>query len=247
MRVPRIFTDQPLAEGSEVDLGPATARYLVSVLRLGVAAEVILFNGQGGEYRAQLLTVGNKQVVAAINKFVPDPDSPPLAITLIIGLSRGDRMDWVVQKAVELGVSSIIPLFSERCEVKLHGDRATKKTRHWQDVARSACEQSGQNRVPPIGMTINFAAALQLTGAWRIILDPCAPTSLASEMSAHNESPPHSVLVFSGPEGGFTAEEIGRAREHHIVPVALGPRTLRTETAPLATLSLLQARWGDWQ
>tara|TARA_R110000787_G_scaffold13505_3_gene42440 strand:- start:4271 stop:5011 length:741 start_codon:yes stop_codon:yes gene_type:complete len=246
MRVPRIFTDQPLAEGGEVDLGSATARYLVSVLRLGVAAEVILFNGQGGEYRAQLLKVGNKQVVAAINKFLPDTATPPLAITLIIGLSRGDRMDWVVQKAVELGVSSIIPLSSERCEVKLHGDRATKKTRHWQDIARSACEQSGQNRVPPIGMTINFAAALQLTAAWRIILDPYAPTSLVSEMLAHNGSP-HSVLAFSGPEGGFTAEEINRAREHHVVPVALGPRTLRTETAPLATLSLLQARWGDWQ
>lgn len=246
MRVPRIFTDQPLAEGIEVNLGSAAARYLVSVLRLNVAAELILFNGLGGEYRAQLIRAGNKQAAALTGAFLPGIAPSPLAITLVVGMSRGYRMDWIVQKAIELGVSNIIPLSSERCEVKLHGDRAAKKIRHWQDIARSACEQSGQNLVPPVSLPITFAAAVQLSAAWQIILDPCAATSLVSQMSTHNDSPPHSVLVLSGPEGGFTAEEINLARDHHVVPAGLGPRILRTETAPLAALALLQARWGDW-
>ena len=156
-------------------------------------------------------------------------------------------MDWIVQKAVELGVHAIVPLTTERCEVKLNKDRAAKKLKHWRQVARSACEQSGQNRVPSIGLPTSFSKALETTADWRLILDPGAKSSLNGQMAIQSGSPPGSVLVLSGPEGGFSDEEIALARNKGFRSVGLGPRVLRTETAPLSAVSILQAQWGDWR
>jgi 16S rRNA (uracil1498-N3)-methyltransferase len=264
VRTPRIFTDQALAEGEEVVLDENAARHLVSVLRFSPGDGLILFNGAGGEYRAQLLTTASKKASALVGQFSTGLAPSPLVITLAVGLSRGDRMDWLIQKAVELGVTSILPLFTERSEVKLKPERAAKKTRHWQEVARSACEQSGQNMIPTVSLPITFAQALQSPAAWRLILDPCANSDLLSEMASYSSTasntpptssaesstkpePPESVLILSGPEGGFSDDELGLARDKTITPVGLGPRILRTETAPLAALSVLQAQWGDWR
>ncbi len=264
MRIPRIFTDQSLAEGEEVVLDQKAARHLISVLRYTPGDELILFNGAGGEYCAQLLDSTSKQASALVGQFSTGLPPSPLAITLGVGLSRGDRMDWLIQKAIELGVTSILPLFTARSEIKLNQERATKKTRHWQEVARSACEQSGQNRVPKVPLPITFTQVLQSSAAWRLILDPYANRSLVNEIASYPstesetrtalsakppEKPvsPESVLILSGPEGGFSEEEVRLAQDKNFMPVGLGPRILRTETAPLAALSVLQALWGDWR
>ncbi len=250
MRIPRIFTDQALAEGSEIVLEQNAARHLVSVLRLGPSDTLTLFNGKGGEYNARLITADTKKTSALLESFCSGIEPSPLAITLAIGLAKGDRMDWLVQKAVELGVAEIIPLFTERCEVKLKAERATKKLRHWQEIARSACEQSGQNLIPTISHPTNLQQLTIPETSFKVILDPLAHTSLLSHITDHctttNTASPKSALVLSGPEGGLTAEEIAFVGNKGVLPVSLGPRVLRAETAPLAALSLLQAHWGDW-
>ena len=250
MRIPRIFTDQLLCEGQEIILHQQAARHLVSALRLSTGDHLTLFNGTGGEYSAHLVTVGSKKVTALLEAFSPGIAPSPLALTLAIGLSRGDRMDWVMQKAVELGVTTITPLFTERSEVKLKADRAVKKTAHWQEIARSACEQSGQNQVPEIHQPTTLQAALQLTEltdiACKMILDPLAKSSLVEQIAAQPRPSPQSVLLLSGPEGGFSGSEIAFAQSKSVLPVSIGPRILRTETAPIAALSVLQAHWGDW-
>lgn len=264
MRISRIFTDQILAEGQEVVLDQNAARHLVSVLRLGPGDELTLFNGTGGEYRARLVATAAKKASALVGQFSSGLAPSPLAITLAMGLSRGDRMDWLIQKAIELGVTGIMPLVTERSEVKLNPERAAKKTRHWQEIARSACEQSGQNLVPGVALPTTYVQALQSSAAWRLILDPCANSNLLSAMADYSSTvgntpplssltastqskPPDSILILSGPEGGFSEAEINLARDNAIIPVNLGPRVLRAETAPLAALSVLQAQWGDWR
>ena len=248
MRVPRIFTDQPLAEGLEVALSQGAARHLTSALRLGANSKVVLFNGEGGEFSARLIETSNKKnTTALIEKFSPGIPPSPLALTLAIAISRGERMDWIVQKAVELGVRDIVLLTTERCEVKLNPDRAAKKLKHWRQVARSACEQSGQNRVASIGLPISFSMGLETTADWRLILDPGSESSLMSQIATQSGSPPGSVLILSGPEGGFSDEEITLAQSKGFCSVGLGPRILRTETAPLSAVSILQAQWGDWR
>ncbi|RLA48300.1 MAG: 16S rRNA (uracil(1498)-N(3))-methyltransferase [Gammaproteobacteria bacterium] len=274
MRLPRIFTDQALTEDLEVELGHQAARHLVSVLRFATGDKVILFNGEGGEYSAQLTVAGSKKVSALIGTFSSGIPPSPLSITLAIGLSRGDRMDWLVQKSIELGVRKITPLFTERSEVKLNAQRAAKKVRHWQEIARSACEQSGQNVIAEIDLPTNLNTTLQQAVKTRttndvvddtagnvadkaagnatnntsygFILDPLADNSLAGRIAAHTGPFPKSVLLLSGPEGGFTTDEVAIAQDHGILSATIGPRILRTETAPIAALSLLQAQWGDW-
>ena len=274
MRLPRIFTDQRLTEGLEVALGPQAARHLVSVLRFTTGDKVILFNGEGGEYSAQLTVAGSKKVSALIDTFASGIPPSPLSITLAIGLSRGDRMDWLVQKSIELGVRKITPLFTERSEVKLDTQRAAKKVRHWREIVRSACEQSGQNIIAEIDLPTNLSTVIQQAVETRpannvaddtvgnvaekaasnaadnsdygVILDPLADNSLAGRIAAHTGPFPKSVLLLSGPEGGFTTDEVAFAQDCGILPATIGPRILRTETAPLAAVSLLQAQWGDW-
>ena len=240
MAAPRIHTSQQLAPGLLLQLEPAASRHLASALRLQAGDSLVLFNGSGGEYRATIADIQRKQVSIMVAEFDSREVESALQIHLGIVISRGERMDWVVQKCTELGVASISPLFSERCEVKLKAERAEKKHRHWQQVAISACEQSGRNRVPAItapgqlsAWTESAEAELKLVLHHRTKEHPLEATS------------PASVALLIGPEGGLTQEEIGMAQQRGFAAMALGPRVLRTETAPLAACAILQARWGD--
>lgn len=240
MRIPRIFTPQSLQPGSQVVLEEAASRHLSRALRLGIDAPLVLFNDSGAELSARIVDINKRQVTVALGDTVVTNTESPLAIHLGIAISRGDRMDWVVQKATELGATSITPLLSERTEVKLQGERRDKKIQHWQQVAISACEQCGRNRIPAI-------APLQQLEAW-------LPTvECERKFVLHHRSPapldptdtPRSVTLLIGPEGGLSEAEIVAAQNCGFTPLLLGPRVLRTETAPLAALAIMQNLWGD--
>ena len=249
MRVPRVYLDQALHSGVELALDKAAAHYLVSVLRLRSDDPLIVFNGSGGEFTAILQSASNKQASITVNQHSPGVEPSPIQTVLAIGLSRGERMDWVIQKAVELGVNTIIPLFTERCEVKLKGERALKKLKHWRQIAISACEQSQRNDVPDIkaAQPLSEFLATNATPAdseLKLILDPRAEKSLSSTLLKQGSSA-KTIVLLSGPEGGFSEGEIELAQQKGVVSVGLGPRVLRTETAPLCALSIVQALLGD--
>ncbi len=249
MRVPRVYIDQALHSGAELALDKSAAHYLVSVLRLRADDALIVFNGSGGEYSALLQSATNKQATITIGEYSAGVEPSPVRVVLAIGLSRGERMDWVIQKAVELGVNEIVPLFTERCEVKLKGERALKKLGHWQQIAISACEQSQRNDVPDIKAAqplSEFLAAndTPADSSIKLILDPRAEQSLSSTLLKQGSSA-KTIVLFSGPEGGFSEGEIALAQQQGVVSVGLGPRVLRTETAPLCALSIVQALLGD--
>ena len=252
MRVPRVYLDQPLHSGAELALDKAAAHYLVSVLRLRADDALTVFNGNGGEYTATLQSATNKQASITVGSHSEGVKPSPVKIVLAIGLSRGERMDWVIQKAVELGVNEVIPLFTERCEVKLKGERALKKLGHWQQIAISACEQSQRNDVPmikPAQPLSEFLATIATPSTpsdtdLRLILDPRAEQSLGSTLLDKDPST-NTIVLLSGPEGGFSDGEVEQAQQKCVISVGLGPRVLRTETAPLAALSIVQALLGD--
>ena len=240
MRIPRVFVDQPLDTDTQISLPAETAHYLLRVLRLPDTASIRVFNGGGGEYSATLRQTGKSSLSALLGTFNPDNRSSALHTHLGIAISRGERMDWVIQKATELGVSSLTPLFSERCEVKLRGDRLSKKLEHWRKVSISACEQSGLNLVPEIGAPVPLSDWLAgASGRLKLILHPGPAQPL--EQSDN----PETIALLIGPEGGFTEQEVELASQRGFTPLQLGPRVLRTETAPIAALSILQYRWGD--
>lgn len=245
MRIPRIFSAEPLAGKSEVQLDDAASRHLVKVLRLGPGRPLILFDGEGGEYAAELLEAGKKARVR-IGDFSADDRQSPLAITLAIGISRGDRFDWVIQKATELGVKDIQPLFTERCEVKLSGERLQKKLGQWQQIAISACEQSARNRVPQILEPVKLPQFLDRAADDTMNLVLHHRTEETLPQLEQKLGRPQSALLLVGPEGGLSAEEIELALTRGFHPLRLGPRVLRTETAPVAALSVLQFQWGDF-
>lgn len=241
MRIPRIFTAQPLIIGSSIQLEEGAARHLSSALRMSVGQSIILFDGRGGEYSAALIEVKKGKVWVAVNGFSDQDLESPLKIQLAIGISRGERMDWIVQKATELGATEITPLFTERCEVKLSGERLEKKTRHWQQIAISACEQCQRNIVP----VINSAAMIDQyladpVIALKLVLHHRTENRLAEMTKSNND-----IALLVGPEGGLSDREIESAIKHNFAALALGPRVLRTETAPLAAISIIQSLWGD--
>jgi len=249
VRVPRVYLDQALHSGAELTLDKAAAHYLVSVLRLRADDALIVFNGSGGEYTATLQSATNKQATISVGSHSTGVAPSPVQIVLAIGLSRGERMDWAIQKAVEIGVNEIAPLFTERCEVKLKGERALKKLGHWQQIAISACEQSQRNNVPTIKpaqplMEFLTTSASPASSGLTLILDPKAKQSLSSIL-LNNDSSTKTIVLLSGPEGGFSDGEIEHAQQKGAISVGLGPRVLRTETAPLAALSIVQALLGD--
>ena len=240
MRLPRIHTDQALQAGARVELEPGQAHYIARVLRMRAGDALILFNGAGGQYPATLEAVGKHAVVATTGKFDPAERESPLALHLGIAVSRGDRMDWVVQKATELGVTALTPLLTEHTGVKLSGERAGKKIQHWQQIAISACEQCGRNRPPVVH-------ALQAQSQW------LASTSAEQKFVLHHRATAHahaglaptSIALLVGPEGGLSEAEISAAEQAGFAALRLGPRVLRTETAPLAAIAILQSHWGD--
>jgi len=221
-----------------LDAGPS--QHIARALRMQAGDALVLFDGTGGDFQAELLQVGKKEVVVRLGERREQRTESPLAIHLGIAVSRGDRMDWVVQKATELGVTNLSPLFTERTEVKLTGERADKKLRHWRQIAVSACEQCGRDRLPVISSLSSLEQWLDTTCAeQKLVLHHRAAVGDAAALA------PHSVALLVGPEGGLSEAEIATAERAGYRAMSLGPRVLRTETAPLAALAILQSRWGD--
>lgn len=241
MRIPRIYTDSPLSEGTHADLDENAAKHVGRVLRMQPGEDLKLFNGDGQDYPATITDAGKKRVEVLVGAPEVNFTESPLNITLGQTLSKGDRMDYAVQKAVEMGVTCIVPLTTERCEIKLKGDREDKRLRHWQSVAVSAAEQCGRARVPEILPIMSVAQWLEHSrnADLRLVLHH------RTEQSLESMAKPSQVALMIGPEGGLTADEIAQAEQEGFLPVALGPRVLRTETAPVAAMALCQWLWGD--
>lgn len=254
MRNPRIYLNQALAVNTQVQLSDDAFGHVVRVLRLGEGDAITLFNGlpkdqasagtaqqQYAQYQARLVNVGKKQAFAEIESEQMVNNESPLNIHLGQGISRGDRMDFTLQKSVELGVQTITPLFTERCGVKLTGDRLKKKQEQWQKIVISACEQSGRCLVPEVKAPVSLSDwQAQQTDALKLNLHPRAEHSIMSLPVETNQ-----VRLLIGPEGGLSDDEINSARDAGFTDVLLGPRVLRTETAALTAITALQCRFGD--
>lgn len=243
MRIPRIFHGSPLKGQERVALEPQAAKHLLTVLRLKPGTPLLLFDGSGFEFEAVLEQADKKQVWATLSASHGPAVESPLRITLAQGVSRGERMDFTVQKAVELGVAAIVPVLTERSVVKLDADKALAKQQHWQAVAVGACEQSGRVRVPPVQPVQrldSFLAARPEIGL-KLLLDPLGGAT-AGELPKPQDG---RALLLVGPEGGLSEQERALATRCGYKGLRLGPRILRTETAALVALSVMQSLWGD--
>jgi 16S rRNA (uracil1498-N3)-methyltransferase len=242
--IARLHCDTALVAGAELDLPQPVAHHAVRVLRLKSGDAVTLFNGQGGEFAARLARVDSRSVVALVGAWRDIERESPLHVTLVQGLASADRMDLVIQKAVELGAAAVQPVTTARSVARLDAERASKRRAHWQQIAIAACEQSGRNRVPAIGPLRDFAEWIRGSSraptAWLLDPDEGSPLgALPLPMS------PIECLV--GPEGGLDAHEGATARATGFVGVRAGPRVMRTETAGAAVLAAVNALWGDWR
>ena len=238
MRLSRIFVDTPLTPGL-LQLPEQQAHYLTRVLRLSQGDPVQLFDGSGQEYFGQLIEVSKKQTRVELTEQRPGLAESPLKVHLGQVLSKGERFDWALQKATELGVTQITPLFSERCEVRLATERSEKRLAHWRQVVISACEQCGRSKIPQVAPPMPLKDWQQLDCQLKLVLSPTA--------NALGEQPrPHSLALLIGPEGGLTDAEVAAAQTSGFIALGLGPRVLRTETAPLVALSVAQYLWGDF-
>ena len=240
MRIPRIYCAQRLQEGSNVVIDKAASHYLAKVLRLQPGRGLTLFNGDGYQYSAVITCVNKKSVETSVDTKHHITTESPLQTELAIGISRGERMDWVLQKATELGVSSLVPLITERTEVKLNPERTAKKMRHWQQITISACEQCGRNVLPQLQPPKTLASYIEMASA-----DVKFVLAANKQADATNREVPASVALLIGPEGGLCEQEIELANAGGFQGLSLGARVLRTETAPLAALTIVQYRWGD--
>ncbi|MCG6541082.1 16S rRNA (uracil(1498)-N(3))-methyltransferase [Pseudomonas sp. KSR10] len=239
MRISRFFIDAPLSLGTQ-DLPEASAHYISRVLRLSTGAVVQLFDGSGQEYRGELVEVGKKHVKVELREQLAGLSESALKIHLGQGLSRGERMDWAIQKATELGATEITPIVSERCEVRLKDERADKRLTHWRQIAISACEQCGRSVIPTIHPPMSLQEWLAVEADLKLVLHP-----LAEPLTTHQR--PATLAFLIGPEGGLNDAEIEQARSAGFQPARFGPRVLRTETAPVVALSVAQQLWGDFQ
>lgn len=243
MNQPRFYCRAALSPGAHVELPEPVARHAVRVLRLGVGAPLTLFDGRGGEYPAQIERIERDRVFAELGAWVEIERESPLSVTLVQALQAGDKMDFTVQKAVELGVSHVVPVESRRSVLRLAGERAAKRVAHWQGVVASACEQCGRNQVPlvaPVEKLENWLSRPS-GGVLRLMLSPDAEGTLV------DLPPAKDVQLLIGAEGGLDPQEELAARQAGFVPVRMGPRVLRTETAGLTALAVLQALWGDFR
>jgi len=224
-----------------IRLDDERAHYLRSVLRLKQDAALVLFNGQGGEYSSTITTITRHEVLVAIGAWQARHSESTLMIELGLGVSRSERMDFAIQKAVELGVNAITPLLMKRCVVQLRGARLVSKQTHWQRIVEHACEQCGRDRIPSVAQaTVTDDWLARATGI-KILLDPTAQRTLRELEPGDGK-----VSILSGPEGGFSDDERDHAVAAGFQPVRLGPRILRTETAALAVLAAVQTLWGDF-
>ncbi|HSN63539.1 MAG: 16S rRNA (uracil(1498)-N(3))-methyltransferase [Azonexus sp.] len=243
MNQPRFYCREALSPGAHIDLPEPVARHAVRVLRLPPGAAVVLFDGRGGEYDARIERIERDRVVAALGAWRDVERESGLAVTLIQAVQAGEKMDYTVQKAVELGVSHIVPVDSRRSVTRLSGERAARRVAHWQGVAAAACEQCGRNQVPqlaPLERLENWLAR-PASGPLRLILAPDAEQALV------DLPPVTDVQMLIGAEGGLDPQEIVAAQQVGFKAVRMGPRILRTETAGLAALAAMQALWGDFR
>jgi 16S rRNA (uracil1498-N3)-methyltransferase len=244
MRLNRVYSDQPLVAGATVSLPDAAAYHVFRVLRLRPGAPLVLFDGSGADYRCEIAAIDGERVLVSVGERSAGLRDSPLRITLVQAVSRSERMDWTLQKATELGVRCIVPVLSARSVVRLDERQADRKLRHWKSIVAGACEQSGRSTLPEVRSPLDldrFLADSQREGQ-RLVLSPGGPASLAglASMAA-------AVELLIGPEGGLDDAEIEAATRAGFSPVRLGPRVLRTETAGIVALAVLQAMWGDLQ
>ena len=242
MRIPRIYVPDSLVSSESIALPDQAAHHVKNVLRLPLGAEITLFNGLGGEFGGHIDTMDKRQLRVSVLAYRARECESSLIIEVGLGIAKGDRMDYAIQKATELGVKRIVPLTTERCMVALTGERADKKWEHWHAVIVSACEQCGRNRLPElakIGELHSWSQNVQAES--KFVLDPTASVSLRQ-----HTTPKGKVAIAIGPEGGLTDKEIRLAEQSGFLPTQLGPRILRAETATVAAICALQALWGDF-
>lgn len=250
MRLNRIYCEGPLPVGSSasadslIPLPPSGAYHVVRVLRMREGAPLIVFDGSGADHHAEIARIEGDKVVIRLGNTTPGTAESPLRITLVQGVSRSDRMDWTLQKATELGVAAVSPVLTSRSVVRLDEKQAEKKQIHWRGIVIGACEQCGRSRVPAVTAPMALRSYLSTVRkeGMRLVLSPSAPASLTGIASL-----PAKVELLIGPEGGLDDEELLGAQKAGFMPVRLGPRVLRTETAAVVALTVLQALWGDLQ
>jgi len=244
MRLNRVYCDRTLAAGQQVELPESAAYHVARVLRLRAGAPLVAFDGSGHDYRCEIVAIEGDTVRVAVGERTPGLRDSPLGITLVQAVSRSERMDWTLQKATELGVRAIVPVISARSVVRLDERQAERKLRHWKAIVAGACEQSGRSTIPEVRSPVDlgqFLAKAQREGQ-RFVLSPAGPASLAGLATTAAR-----VELLIGPEGGLDDHELEAAARAGFSPVRLGPRVLRTETAGIVALAVLQALWGDLQ
>ncbi len=241
MRIPRIYQDLELQTGEEIQLADDTHHHLHNVLRLRKGQKINLFNGQGGYYIGEIISIDKHETIAIVKEHIAEERESPLTITLVQGISRGQRMDYTLQKSVELGVSEIIPVITRYSGVSLDEKQRQKRMEHWRGIIISACEQCGRNRIPELHTITTLEQWLdQKSPGLKLILHPDSAATF-DQLNLQ----PEKIYLVAGPEGGFSEEEITQARENDCKAIKLGPRILRTETAALTALTACQVIWGD--
>lgn len=239
----RIYQSISLSPNQTLLLDSDASHHVARVMRASVGDALVLFNGLGGEYQADITRIDKKSVEVRLKSFDPREVESPVSLHLAQGIARGEKMDFIVQKAVELGVTQITPLITERCNVRLDAEREEKRLQHWRAVAISACEQSGRNRLPQIHEPVSLTHWLPTQSSGRrFVLSPHVSAKLPAPASSSDHSP---IVVLIGPEGGLSDAEVTLAAQQGFLPLNLGPRILRTETATVTALTVMQCRYGD--
>lgn len=248
MRITRLYHAAELNCGDTTQLNAETSSHLIRVLRSKTGSAVILFNGDGFDYLCKTLDENSRKTLLSIDSKIPLNNESNLDITLIQGISRNDRLETSIQKSIELGVNSIMPVICQRSNTKVPRDKMQRKTDHWQKVAISACEQSGRGIIPKINDIISLHDISQhlKDDALKITLNPDAKFSLKELSLKQAENPSLSIQIFIGPEGGLSTDEIDWLQKNNFTDICFGPRILRTETAGPAVISALQLLWGDF-
>lgn len=241
MRIPRIYSPQRLSENTVIELDEAAANHVSRVLRMKAERKLFIFNGEAAHhFAAHIISVNRKSVAIQVFAKIPTQLESPLHIHLGQAISKGERFEFAIQKAVELGVNEITPLWSAHCDVKLNDERLAKKVRQWRQIAIAACEQSGRDRVPTIHPPMPLESWLGcVEGHEKWVLDPRGlPQQSATQVSR--------ACILVGPEGGLSEQEVALACDHQFKAKLIGPRVLRTETAALTAVCLMQSLWGDF-
>lgn len=239
--MPRVFWNQPLRTGIELVLTKTISHHLLNVLRLKLGEQLILFNGQGGEFTGRLVNIKNKLAIIILESYSNVTTESTLKINLAQAIVSSEKMDFIIQKAVELGVSKITPLFTEHSNIKISQERLNKKIQHWHNIIISSCEQSGRNHIPELSLPQNISTWLSspLCGN-KFILSPQFSEKISADIKVSE------INVVIGPEGGLSKNEIKLAQQHNFIPIKLGPRIMRTETASIAALSFFETLFGDF-